>query len=66
MPGRQSFQKQPIWGVSIISKATVIKKLRETGIREVKSQKVFLDKIFGIPEKMDGIVDVENKTEVNE
>ena len=36
------------------------------GIREAKSQKVFLDKVFGIPEKMDGIVDAENKTEVKQ
>ena len=41
-------------------------KLRETGIREAKSQKVFLDKVFGIPGKMDGIVDSENKTKVKE
>ena len=41
-------------------------KLRETGIREAKSQKVFLNKVFGIPEKMDGVVDAENKTEVKE
>ena len=41
-------------------------KLRETGIREAKSQKIFLDKVFGIPERMDGIVDSENETEVKE
>ena len=41
-------------------------KLRETGIREAKSQKIFLDKVFGIPERMDGNVDSENETEVKE
>ena len=41
-------------------------KLRETGIREAKAQKVFLNKVFGIPEKIDGILDAENKTEVKE
>ena len=41
-------------------------KLCETGIREARSQKVFLDKVFRIPEKMDSIVDADNETEVKE
>ena len=41
-------------------------KLREIGIREAKPQKVFLDKVFGIPGKEEGIVDVESKKEVKE
>ena len=41
-------------------------KLQEIGIREAKAQKVFLDKVFGIPGKEEGIVDSESKKEVKE
>ena len=41
-------------------------KLREIGIRDAKSQSCFLNPIFGVPGKSDGIVDLESKTEVKE
>lgn len=39
-------------------------KLRDIGITEAKKQKFFLDEIFGVPGKVEGIVDLESKKEV--
>ena len=41
-------------------------KLNEIGIRERKNQKFFLEKVFGAPEKSEGIVDAEDKRDVKQ
>ncbi|KAJ7354914.1 hypothetical protein OS493_029023 [Desmophyllum pertusum] len=40
-------------------------KLREIGIREAKSQKCFLNPVFGVPGKIGGIVDLERSEGTN-
>ena len=40
--------------------------LRRIGIREKKTQKFFLEKVFGVPEKGDGIVDANDKNDAKE
>lgn len=42
------------------------KKLRELGVREEKSQKFFLDKVFGVHDKTPGLVDCETMKEVKQ
>ena len=41
-------------------------KLRELGVREAKSQKFFLDKVFGVHDKTPGLVDCETMKEVKQ
>lgn len=41
-------------------------KLHEIGIRQKKDQKVFLEKVFGVRDKSEGMVDAEDKNAVQE